>query len=45
MNCAFSGGGIILDNNVLPTLLQFYGLNHSYFQDDNATCHVSSTMY
>ena len=35
----------ILENNVLPTLWQFYGLNHCYFQDDNASCHVAkSTM-
>ena len=32
----------ILDDNVLPTLWQFYGLDPCYFQDDNASCHVST---
>ncbi|GIY31257.1 transposable element Tc1 transposase [Caerostris darwini] len=32
----------ILDDNVLPTLCQFYGLDPCYFQDDNASCHVST---
>lgn len=35
----------ILDDSVLPTLWQFYGLDPCYFQDDNASCHVArSTM-
>ncbi|GFX13913.1 hypothetical protein TNCV_3422241 [Trichonephila clavipes] len=35
----------VLDNKGLPTLQQFYGLNHCYLQDDNATYHiVRSTM-
>ncbi|GFV70453.1 hypothetical protein TNCV_4798721 [Trichonephila clavipes] len=29
------------DKNVIPTLRQFYGLDHCYFQDDNVTCHVA----
>ncbi|GFW00691.1 transposable element tcb1 transposase [Trichonephila clavipes] len=29
-----------LDYNVLPTLRIFYGLDHCYIQEDNATCHV-----
>ncbi|KFM62165.1 Transposable element Tc1 transposase, partial [Stegodyphus mimosarum] len=32
----------ILDNIALPTLWQFYGLDPYYFQDDNASCHVST---
>ncbi|GIY78347.1 transposable element tcb1 transposase [Caerostris darwini] len=32
----------ILDDNVLPTLWQFYGLDPCYFEDDNASCHVST---
>ncbi|KFM60251.1 Transposable element Tc1 transposase, partial [Stegodyphus mimosarum] len=32
----------ILDDNVLSTLWQFYGLDPCYFQDDNASCHVST---
>ena len=36
----------ILDKNYLPSLRQFYGFSHCYFQDNNATCHVSrSTMH
>ncbi|GFX47724.1 transposable element tcb1 transposase [Trichonephila clavipes] len=31
----------ILHNNVLPMLRQFYALDHSYFQADNASCHVA----
>ncbi|KAJ8871622.1 hypothetical protein PR048_027949 [Dryococelus australis] len=31
----------ILDNEMLPTLWRFYGMDPSYFQDDNARCHVS----
>ncbi|KAJ8876063.1 hypothetical protein PR048_023971 [Dryococelus australis] len=31
----------ILDNEMLPTLWRFYGMNPCYFQDDNARCHVS----
>ena len=31
----------ILDDHVLPTLWQFYGVDPCYFQDDNATCHVA----
>ncbi|KAJ8867519.1 hypothetical protein PR048_031321 [Dryococelus australis] len=30
-----------LDNEVLPTLWRFYGMDPCYFQDDNARCHVS----
>ncbi|GFY00742.1 transposable element Tc1 transposase [Trichonephila clavipes] len=33
-----------LDNNVFPTLRQFYGLDHCYFQDDNTTCHVAKAI-
>ncbi|KAJ8865614.1 hypothetical protein PR048_033134 [Dryococelus australis] len=32
----------ILDNEMLPTLWRFYGMDPCYFQDDNASCHVSS---
>ncbi|GIY36288.1 transposable element Tcb1 transposase [Caerostris darwini] len=32
----------ILDDNVLPTLWQIYGLDPCYFQDDNSSCHVST---
>ncbi|KAJ8883688.1 hypothetical protein PR048_015542 [Dryococelus australis] len=32
---------IILDNDMLPTLRRFYGMDPCYFQDDNARCHVS----
>ncbi|KAJ8869000.1 hypothetical protein PR048_030546 [Dryococelus australis] len=31
----------ILDNEILPTLWRFYGMDPCYFQDDNARCHVS----
>ncbi|KAJ8875702.1 hypothetical protein PR048_023601 [Dryococelus australis] len=31
----------ILDNEMLPTLWHFYGMDPCYFQDDNARCHVS----
>ncbi|KAJ8891938.1 hypothetical protein PR048_004497 [Dryococelus australis] len=31
----------ILDNEMLPTLWRFYGMDPCYFQDDNARCHVS----
>ncbi|KAJ8880554.1 hypothetical protein PR048_017024 [Dryococelus australis] len=31
----------ILDNEMLPTLLRFYGMDPCYFQDDSASCHVS----
>ncbi|KAJ8894207.1 hypothetical protein PR048_006817 [Dryococelus australis] len=30
----------ILDNEMLPTLWRFYGMDPCYFQDDNARCHV-----
>ncbi|KAJ8892574.1 hypothetical protein PR048_005155 [Dryococelus australis] len=30
----------ILDNEILPTLRSFYGMDPCYFQDDNARCHV-----
>ncbi|KAJ8876206.1 hypothetical protein PR048_024116 [Dryococelus australis] len=30
----------ILDNEMLPTLWRFYGLDPCYFQDDNARCHI-----
>ncbi|KAJ8895023.1 hypothetical protein PR048_000332 [Dryococelus australis] len=33
----------ILDNEMLPTLWRFYGMDPCYFQDDNARCHVSRT--
>ncbi|KAJ8895466.1 hypothetical protein PR048_000799 [Dryococelus australis] len=33
--------GNILDNEMLPTLWCFYGMDSCYFQDDNARCHVS----
>ncbi|KAJ8893198.1 hypothetical protein PR048_005784 [Dryococelus australis] len=29
----------ILDNEMLPTLWHFYGMDPCYFQDDNARCH------
>ncbi|KAJ8878244.1 hypothetical protein PR048_018821 [Dryococelus australis] len=31
----------ILDNEMLPTLWRFYGMDPCYLQDDNARCHVS----
>ncbi|KAJ8870609.1 hypothetical protein PR048_029632 [Dryococelus australis] len=31
----------ILDNEMLPKLWRFYGMDPCYFQDDNARCHVS----
>ncbi|KAJ8897734.1 hypothetical protein PR048_003084 [Dryococelus australis] len=31
----------ILDNEVLPTLWRFYGMNPCYFHDPSARCHVS----
>ncbi|KAJ8866799.1 hypothetical protein PR048_032660 [Dryococelus australis] len=31
----------ILDNEMLPTLWRFYGMDPCYFQDDNARWHVS----
>ncbi|KAJ8880273.1 hypothetical protein PR048_016739 [Dryococelus australis] len=31
----------ILDNEMLPTLWRFYGMDPCYFQDDNVRCHVS----
>ncbi|KAJ8874821.1 hypothetical protein PR048_022710 [Dryococelus australis] len=31
----------ILDNEMLPTVWRFYGMDPCYFQDDNARCHVS----
>ncbi|KAJ8880881.1 hypothetical protein PR048_017354 [Dryococelus australis] len=31
----------ILDNEMLPTLWRFYGMDPCYFQDENARCHVS----
>ncbi|KAJ8872193.1 hypothetical protein PR048_025795 [Dryococelus australis] len=31
----------ILDNEMLPTLWRFYGMDPCYFQDDKARCHVS----
>ncbi|KAJ8887880.1 hypothetical protein PR048_007364 [Dryococelus australis] len=31
----------ILDNEMLPTLWRYYGMDPCYFQDDNARCHVS----
>ncbi|KAJ8872109.1 hypothetical protein PR048_025711 [Dryococelus australis] len=31
----------ILDNEMLPALWHFYGMDPCYFQDDNARCHVS----
>lgn len=34
----------ILDNQVIPTLWQFYGMDECYFQDDNAPCHVAASV-
>ncbi|KAJ8882939.1 hypothetical protein PR048_014778 [Dryococelus australis] len=31
----------ILDNEMLPRLWRFYGMDPCYFQDDNTRCHVS----
>ncbi|KAJ8887996.1 hypothetical protein PR048_007481 [Dryococelus australis] len=31
----------ILDNEMLPKLWRFYGMDPCYFQDDNVRCHVS----
>ncbi|KAJ8876053.1 hypothetical protein PR048_023961 [Dryococelus australis] len=31
----------VLDNEMLPTLWRFYGMDPCYSQDDNARCHVS----
>ncbi|KAJ8872520.1 hypothetical protein PR048_026126 [Dryococelus australis] len=31
----------VLDNEMLPTLWRFYGMDPCYLQDDNAMCHVS----
>ncbi|KAJ8898531.1 hypothetical protein PR048_003891 [Dryococelus australis] len=34
----------ILDNEMLPTLWRFYGMDPCYFQDDHARCHVSRAV-